>query len=98
MPSEAHEEIARQIRALAAQGRYHGPAVELVKLFGLEFTSDAVSEVEAALSHEGLASQPPLRAEKPKAHVRVVIIGGSSANSSVQAEPVKPGETLRVRI
>jgi hypothetical protein len=100
MPSEAHKQIAHQIRVNAARGRFHGPAFEPVKMFGLDFTAEAVSEVEAALSYEGLASQPRLSPDMPKTEIRVAIVGGSSAHAFIQVEDIEilagePGRPYR---
>lgn len=74
MASETHSRVAAQIRQLAAKGRYHGKASELVKLFGVPFTADGVRVVEDALTAKGLATRPPLSADKPKQDVTVVIV------------------------
>jgi hypothetical protein len=74
MPSEAHSQVAAEIRQLAGEGRYHGRASELVKMFGVPLTPDGVRVVDEALATMGLATKPQLNADKPKQDVIVVVV------------------------
>jgi hypothetical protein len=102
MPSADLIRVAANTRTLVSKGRYHGKASELVKTFGVEFTADGLAQVEDALAAQGLASVPKLSLDKPKAHVVVKIIGGSSSSVGVQideieifaGDPGRPYETL----
>jgi hypothetical protein len=101
MPSESHIQIAAEARRLAASGRYHGKATELVKTFGVPFTTEGIHQVVAALAAQGLVSKPPLSQDRPNDHVTVVIVGGSAASVSVRVEDIdvfagEPGRPYRV--
>lgn len=96
MPSDGHSQVAAQIRELAAKGRYHGRAVELVKLFGVPFTVDGVRVAADALASLGLETKPAISVDEPNRDVTVVIAAalpdtpagsGIDASASAKAAP-----------
>lgn len=89
MPSEDHARIAAHARFLAAHGRYHGKASELVKTFSVPFTVEGIQQVEEALASQGLETVPRLSVDAPKAHVIVMIVGGSSVNVAVRVDALE---------
>jgi hypothetical protein len=89
MPSEEHAGIAAHARFLAAHGRYHGKASELVKTFGVPFTAEGIQQVEDALASQGLAAEPKLSVNASKAHVNVTIVSGSSVNVAVRVDAIE---------
>ncbi len=89
MPSEAHARIAAHARFLAAHGRYHGKASELVETFSVPFTVEGIQQVDDALASQGLVAKPKRSVDAPKAHVTVTIVGGSAVNVAVRVDAIE---------
>jgi hypothetical protein len=103
MPSDAHIQMATQIRAEAARsGAFpQRRASQLVELFGVDYTPEGIEQVKAALEHVGLATKVPLSADKPKRQTIVVIVGGGATGAPARVEAIeiwagKPDREYRV--